>query len=322
MEKLLFLDPKEIFYEGEWLFWKEEPSYEFIESIKKIGLIFPVVVCKEQDKYVLICGYKRLKACILLKQKVKAILIPPQDLLTKGQIYFYSNIFHPISSGKLIRPLRFFKKHMNEREFHDFLDNLKNLLDPRTVYNLDICTKLPTNWDELFEQDVINVEMGELLIKFDLKELDLIKPLFDNLKWSFSNAKRLLRYLLEIKKITKESLKEILDEVQVFSIIEKDLNPKDKISRILDNLKKMRFPILSEVEKEFKELKRDLEKNTLWRVDVDKGFESDRINLTISINSIDQLKEASIQLNNIIEGPFFEKIKKWQDEKLNLKEKS
>ncbi len=322
MEKLLFLDPEEIFCDGEWLFWKEEPSYKFVESIKKVGLIFPVIVSEDQNKYVLICGYKRVKACILLKQKVKALLISTQDPLTRGQIYFYSNVFGTISSAKLIRPLRFFKKYMNEEEFCDFLEDLKAFWDPRVIYNLDICTRLPTSWDELFEQNMISLELSELLVKFDLKELSLIRPLFNNLKWSFSNAKRFLKYILEIKRMTKNSLKEILDKSQILSLIEKDLSPKDKIDKILDSLRKMRFPTLSEVEKEFKELKRDLEKKTLWKINVDIGFESDKINLTTSIDSIDQLKEASVQLNSLIESSFFEKIKKWQNEKLNLKERS
>jgi DNA modification methylase len=65
--------------------WRARQDYgdisELAESIKEIGQLQPVVVKKSKkgDKYVIIAGLRRTRACKKLGTKVKAVVIEPRD---------------------------------------------------------------------------------------------------------------------------------------------------------------------------------------------------------------------------------------------------
>lgn len=60
-----------------------ESLYELAHSIEKHGLINPIVVCKEDDKYVIIAGERRYRACKLLN--LEKVPVSIMDLSKRQQ---------------------------------------------------------------------------------------------------------------------------------------------------------------------------------------------------------------------------------------------
>src|SRR5437867_3297198 len=66
---------------------------ELKQSIKQLGLIHPVIVIKEKDRYKLVSGQRRFLAFIDLKRStIPALVIDPVDTTTQEMISFSENI--------------------------------------------------------------------------------------------------------------------------------------------------------------------------------------------------------------------------------------
>lgn len=61
----------------------EQPLYELAQSIKKHGLINPIVVSRDDDKYIIIAGERRYRACKLLN--LEKIPVSIMDLSKRQQ---------------------------------------------------------------------------------------------------------------------------------------------------------------------------------------------------------------------------------------------
>ncbi len=315
VNELILLDPENIICDGEWLFWKEEPSPWFIDSFKEIGQIFPVIVTKEKEGFILITGYKRVKTCKILNIKVEAKVITA-DIIKKGLIYLFSNLSRNISLPTLIIAFRFFKRHMTE-DLKPIIGRLENFFDSRKLYNLNLWLKLPEKWDFLLLEDKLDIDFADKLVRFPEEDLEYLFLIFSSIKWSYGNTKKLLKMIWDLKVIKKTEIINIFESIELTKTLNSNLSPKDKIETILKRLKEKRYPILSQLEEEFSVLRKKFDKSTLLKIIPEKNFEGDKLYLNAEIQSLDDLLKIKKELDNFIDSSLWKEIKKWQKKRLD-----
>lgn len=123
------------------------------------------------------------------------------------------------------------------------------------------------------------------------------------LKMSENHLRDAMDWLEEIALRDQSTIYEILGE-NVFTEIHTDprLGRADKVKRIKDQLRRMRFPRLAETEDAIQKKVQSLKLHPEIRVSVPPGLERGRIQVEISASSREELRRASKKLSDAIEN--------------------
>lgn len=298
--RLFYTEPESIFTEAPCLFWGREPDHDFVQNLKAVGQIEPVIVFSQKKRLTLVAGFKRSRALAEMGQKILALQVQPQDPYMMGMIYLASNSGQALDSGKTAAALRYFSSI--------------NRITPSIWKSLDIThnskaqelwqqwLELPQIWDELLAKGNLCLDCSHLLTKFTPQEQEAVRPLFTCLGWSRNNSLKFLTWTWELTKITRNSVFEILESSGVNRILHSDLSPGDKIKSIMKNFYQIRFPQSSAKLSKLSENLRRMSRETGWRMEHTDNFETMEISISTRIKNQDELHKAIAKLQTLADS--------------------
>jgi ParB/RepB/Spo0J family partition protein len=289
-------------------------SIEALESIKKVGIINPVVLKKIQGTggtYSVICGYQRIRACRQLGwEHIEAkiidglndeeilLLVLHDNLFSRG----FNEIEKAIALKKLLDIGYSYDKLMAEIAPILEIPPNKNIIDKYlSILRLDSEIKQSVARGEL------ELERAFLLITINADERDVVyRYLFRESVININEFKEAIRNLLDLKLIKRLEIAELLSSGEISHIIsESKFNKRQKGEKICRLIKSMRYPSISIKEDGFDKSCRAMRLDNDVRINHTRYFEGDEIRITLKASNEEKLgNNLERLLSNVRDGAF------------------
>lgn len=287
------------------------------ESIRKVGLINPVILKRNQDAngvYTIVCGYQRIMACqelgqVSIEAKVIDGLNDEEILLLVLHDNLSSRGFNEIEKGIVI------KKFLDTGYSYDRLmseitpllgvPSNKNMIDKYISL-----LRLGSEIKKAVAKREIEPEKAFLLMQLDDVERDIVwRVLFRESSTNINETKETIRNLLDLKQIKQMEMVELLSSKEI-SLITSDSksNKRQRGERIYILIKSMRYPVISKKEDEFDESCSELGLDNDVRINHSRYFEGDEIRITIKVSNEEKLRSNIEKLLSNIGNGMFKKI--------------
>lgn len=280
---------------GTWLFWSQPPSPALRRSLECHGQLVPVLVDASGPRPVLVAGSARVAALAELGREVLCLDLGVQDWLARGLVYVQSNLGRELADWHTVAAMRYFAA-LPQADLGPALEGLG--LEPRSkkLRLVRSWLALPLHWDLFLAAGNVPLACAELLDGFAPDDLEAVEPLFAGLSWSRGNAVNVLTWLREICARDAIRAKDVLAACKTAGILAAGLSPKDAMARVIQELRRRRYPLLSTMERDFSDAARRVAAGTRWRLVQPDCFESDAIEIGARLGSVSELRAASAEL--------------------------
>jgi ParB family chromosome partitioning protein len=316
--RLFTISPFEVDASGDWLFWAEAQGEQLVQSMRELGQLEPVLVARDEDGPSLLTGYRRLLACRELGLELLALYAGSPDPVARGRIYAASNRQRQPDAADLVRAGRYFARHLDANGLHGVLRELSATEGGKRMPDLVLTwLRLDPEWDGLLRAGHLPVQAAEILSRLNSSDAAEVWPFFRDLSWSRNNALQFLGWLEETASRERTSLAQIIRSAGIHPILESDLSPKDRIRRLAQKAREMRYPRLTELEAKFSAKTREASRAGPWRIAPEGSFETNRIHLSVSVASGQDLEHAARELERLNREGLLERLLQWQKSRLS-----
>lgn len=286
------------------------PLEPLSDSIRRIGLINPPTVIARGDGYRIVCGFRRIKACHRLSLPRVPVRLLPAD--TPGERCLQWAITDNTSQRQLnlvetSRALNKLKARISRpARFEQAAAILGLPGHPRMVDKiLPIC-----RFSNAIQEGILN---GSLALPTAL-ELGRLPPadgaalasIFQQLRLNLNRQREMLVYIQEIALREEAALADVYRAQEMEDILEDpELDSQHKARRLRACLRNRRFPALSAAETAFKKKIEALQPTPGITVVPPASFESKTYRITLTFESLSQLKGRLASLEAISGTPPF-----------------
>lgn len=221
---------------------------EVCDSIKEFGLINPPIIKKENNKYIIVSGFKRIISCIMLGyDSVNCLIIESDNMYLCHKIAILDNSNHrKMTFLEIVKCIVNIKKyHVDNKSLSYELSKLLHIENGEELISKFLkIIDLPKDIHALIDKGYISFSIADELSAYDEKEVLMIGNIFEKLKLPSNFQKDIFNLIIEIKSKEKKRFHDILEEVFNFITKNADIkNNTNKIYKILKNyLYERRFP--------------------------------------------------------------------------------
>jgi len=235
--------------------------FKLTDSIKKVGLINPPILRMQKSEFIIVVGYKRVLALKRLGwEKTKGFILPEDESPLECLLM---NFYENLSVRKLneIEKAIFLSKLSNYIKPEEIIEKYLPLLDlpkRRSTYEMYIWMEsLSEKAKRLIAFEDISIKAIRLMYEREipLEEINIYIDLMGRLRFSFNEQIQFIEYTNDICKKENIGLKELLKRKEIREIVkDSSLGRKDKVKRLLEELKKINFPNLYIAEEKFRKM--------------------------------------------------------------------
>ena len=268
--------------DGPWLFWPTEPSPTLRRSLETHGQLQPVLVDGSGSKPLLLAGRARVLCLRDLQRPAFCLDLGTTDAWTRGVVSAQSNAGLEVGDGQAVAALRYFLGLDSGAALQVF-DILG--VDPRSKRAglLLSWLELPPVWDGLLLAGHVPLAGADALRAMGPDDLSELLPLFGGFSWSRGNALNLLNWLRETGARNRCSVRSLLQEAGAAAAIAAGLSPKDAMARIVGEVRRLRYPRLDSMERNFTDAAKAMTAGTAWRLTQPDQFESNGVELSLRV---------------------------------------
>ncbi len=237
---------------------------DIAESIKKYGLINPIKVWKKasDDGYWLLTGFNRLKAVIRLQwQKIPAMVYQDDELneikaleLALVEIYYGRQLSDAEKAFFLAKVCRCFS--INHHHITAQCSHYLKLIPSETLINHHIkIGKLSKKYLSALHKGTLSIEQIQAVFDFKKDERKvLLNLLCNNIYLNRNESFQFFQLIKDLTIINKCSAQELLSKSVLSSIYTNNkLHPKKRGEKLLELLRKMRYPKMHQTMDEFQQ---------------------------------------------------------------------
>jgi ParB family transcriptional regulator, chromosome partitioning protein len=284
-----------------------------VKSIERIGLINSLVILPQNDEFIILCGFKRLEAALALGwTKIRASILPPHT--------------PKISCVRLCISDNSFQRQLNLIEISKALALLKEsfgsdkaVVEEAALLGLPADIKYLKKIEPLFQMpepvqkgilsNSISLSTAWELSRMPTTEAIAFAEIFSALNCSLNKQREIITLVKEISICENKSVICLLMEDRIANIVYKDnLDKNIKTSRLRSDLRRRRYPRITEAEKVFFTQIEKLRLNGKFRLIPPQDFEGDTYRLTLDFKNLQDLIQHKEKLDEIIINPEFKKI--------------
>jgi ParB family chromosome partitioning protein len=282
-------------------------------SIQKLGLMHAPVLKYNPPGYVIVCGFRRIAACLNLGWT----WIPARVL---GKNFgFFDMARLAVADNALQRPLnlietsRALKLLMSADVETEVLAEVAASLglpfSPSIVPKIKKICDLPVPIQKGILANVIDLSMALELDRFNPVDSQALLRLFDHLKVGLNRQRELLLMAEEISRREEISIQQLIAEKPLNQILEDtEIDRSVKRQRVRAYLRRRRFPLISKSEAQYNALVKQLSLGRNMNLMPPKDFEGMTYTLTIRFDNQKELKNLKKKLEEIIDHPSLGKI--------------
>lgn len=187
--------------------FKEESIIELANSIKRYGLLQPVILIKDKDEYILVAGERRLRAVKRLNnKKIKAIIVD-YSLNDLREYALIENI-----QREDLNPIEIATSLKNLIEEHNYThEELANIISKSRSYvtNLLRILNLPDFVQNKIKENKLSIGHAKVLIGL---EEELLKKVIEEIEKKDLNVRETEKLIQKLKNPIKNVENIIIDE--------------------------------------------------------------------------------------------------------------
>lgn len=314
--QLFPLHPDDIDTSGAWIFWPAPPCDALRSSLELAGQTTPALVerLEGESGWALVTGYKR----VLAQQEAgRDVLVRAVTLSSSEKAYAYlSDNLHgtqaPLCASKALPVLRYLTPLVDKRELNERVAPLLGMtFRDRAWKRLNTwvqCIPSGHALDDSLRHERIPLDVVDIFQKLSELELASLAPFFSSVRWSVSAARQFTTQLFELSRGKDMALDALLNDSTLPEIPERELSPKDMTRLLLEELRRMRFPHFSELQRRFTALREELGAGASWRIEPCPGFEENSLSLQVTVKDQAELKKLAVELDEMAESPAWERL--------------
>ena len=268
------------------------------ESIKKHGVILPLLAYKEDEKYILIDGFQRYR--IAQKNRLESLPLQiidrpenPEEIV-RLRYELLNSSTEELNVLQKARVLNLVNKYIPLEKQNSWIQLLKL---PKDNDILKILT-----WPEQAQQYLIKYSVSYNQIKpfltFSQKDIEALFNFAAELSMRPVEFIKLSELLNECALNEGISIKEILEEESVNKILfDNEINRNQKIAQLKDIFQLRRSPVISKYRQKMDELNKQIKTNH-FMIYYDKTFERSGLQLNAAIKNAEDIEKFLNALND------------------------
>ena len=284
------------------------------KSIEKIGILNPPLVKKKsEEQYSIVCGYKRLLVCQDIGIEKLRCAVMSQNIENKDTFLtgLYDNLSHrvlnPVEKSITISKLQ--KYYSDEVIVKKFLP----LLGLNPHYSVLDRIKPLSSLDVKIKDAAVDGRIDEgvaaKFLNFSEKDRELLFQLLSALRFSKNKQNEVIDNFYDITKKDGCSISGILNAKELRDILaDSSLNIPQKGSRVRYFLRKLRYPKIVKAEKDFLEMKKNLNLGDSIKLTPPPSFEGDRYCIEFQFENMDDLGENLKRIDSIKHNKEFKRV--------------
>lgn len=286
---------------------------DLVLSISTAGLIAPPLLMESSEKFKIICGFRRIKACMELGwSKIDCRLMD-------AAVTSFECTQLAIADNSMQRKLNLLETSRALNLLANCFNNDEQLLQAAKTLNLpdnitalnkikEICL-LPREIQENVLQENISLVVALSLGKMESNAGIALAGLFTNLKASLNKQREIVTLITEISLREAISVQDLINTPVVREIVNHpDMDRNLKTAKIRFYLKQRRYPALCNAEKKFKKNLKLLKLKSGINLIPPPNFEGQYYTLKLSFKNLSELAGRRKALDQIMDNPALKKI--------------
>jgi hypothetical protein len=271
-------------------------------SLEKIGLLHPPLVTLQDNRFILVSGWKRVLACLELSfTAIPVYVIEKENELQTFLLALYENLgtreFSPMEKAEILARLKKFGEDEKKiiRHFLPLLDI------PQTLSHLDAYLAFSRFGPEMkraVHEKNMPFSSLKLLTGFTRQEQKLLLPLL--LPLGQNKQKEILEDLLEIALRNDVPAQSMLLSGEIKTIqANETLTPLQRADKIRSLLREKRYPVYTSWKESFDSLLNKMKWPREITVNPSPFFEEDNFTVIFSFESQEQFKTSLLKLKEL-----------------------
>lgn len=296
------------FYDKTFLIGSSDDYTGILNSIKEVGIINPPSLRSNGDKYQIICGWKRIKACKQLGyDEIPSSVYEMEELADEDCLKFllYENQqrLNEIDKAELIFKFKFLCG-LNDNDL--ILKVLPLIGIGATRKNLErymSLTGLESEIKEACYAEKISLEQVVSLSEVEGdKRVEILRRILKRFKFNNNETREMIRDLVAVASRDKVSIGKVIDRIS------SEIGGSGGKSEFRHALRRLRYPTLSKVEENYKtclsafNLPKDI---TLYH---SPFFEGNDLEIRLTFETSDRLSELLSYLSSVVDDRSIEKL--------------
>ncbi len=292
-------------------------------SIKNLGLLNPPIV-KKDDKgaYIIVSGFRRIKAMIRNNIKETYAGIISEHFPEKpDQKFFGCNLpaLIAVTENAFQRPLTTMEQVRGVSLLINFMDKKKIAEDSMSIFNLKMNASLveklyiigtmPEKVHSLLEEGDLSMTAALRLDKYDLDTVNAFINLFSAIKSGLNKQLEIITNIHEIAARQRITPLGLLESRQIRDIIEDNKFDRQRKGSLLRAfLLKQRYPRIKEAEERFKINLKQLKLGNELNLSAPVNFEAMDYSFSFKFKNMDELEKKIAKLKDVTCNPILKKI--------------
>jgi ParB/RepB/Spo0J family partition protein len=286
-----------------------------VDSIQAVGLINPPVVTTiDNSTFIIVCGFRRIKACQLLGwQEIKArTLVGDLSEAELLKLAISDNRSH--RSLNIIEQARGIQK-LSAHTAGNSLEMLSSLLgfpsNQKVFQKISALIRLPEVIQTGVLDNTISFEAAADLCKLSPEDALVFYNFLKGLKLSQNKQKEIITLVEEIG--IREDLRplDILESKEIRVILDSHrLNQNEKGSMVRACLKRRRFPTLANAQEKFLRELKALKLDEHMHITAPAYFEGGLYTLRMTFKSLKDLRDRRQSLDALVKDPAMKRVLK------------
>ena len=275
------------------------------DSIAALGVLDPPIVRKRTGGYQIVAGFRRIDVCRLLGRSDIRARVLPEDIDNSTCVRL------AIADNSLQRPLNLIEtaRALNllagvaadEMDLSRQAAGLALPDNPSLMRKIMLLTTLPTGLQNRLAAGELALAMALELKRLDSATAESLGCLFADLKLGLNRQREILSLMSEIARREGITLAELLTEPSLRNLLSApDLERSQKAGQLRSMLRQRRYPVMSAATARFQDLVRDLNLGPGVELIPPGNFEGTTYTLTITFDRLDQLRDRSLQIENLL----------------------
>jgi len=282
-------------------------------SIRRIGLLSPVVVKKEPDNLVVVSGFRRLESCCRQGWTRIPCHILPDDVskIVCAEIAITENLTQrPLNVVEQARCLQLLSATGCDRpQALAVAQSLGLSLNHAYAAKLRTVHTCSEAVQDGIVQGKLSLPIVVLLAELPREDANALASVFIGLPMGLNKQREILHHLKEIAARDDIPIMGLFEEEGLKNILARDdLDGNRKVHQIRSYLKKRRYPHLADVEERFDNCYRQLDLGAGVKIQPPPFFEGTTYTMTIRFDGLDALQRENDNIARAIADPMASKL--------------
>jgi len=286
------------------------------DSIAALGVLDPPILRQRAGGYQIVAGFRRIDGCRLLgRSDIRARVLRPDtdDSICVRLAIADNSLQRPLNLIETARALNLLAGvAADEMELSRQAAVLALPDNPSLMRKIMSLTALPVGLQPRRAAGELARAMALELKRLDSATAESLGRLFADLKLGLNRQRELLTLLTEIARREEMTVSELLSETALRNLLSApEIERSQKAGQLRSLLRRRRYPVMSAATAAFQELVRNLNLGPGVQLVPPGNFEGTTYTLLITFDRLDQLRDRSLQIENLFRSQtlkaFFEK---------------